>query len=297
MKKFQKGLAISMALAVLMTSTIVTTVMANDTLVTSLIAKADKGGEKVKGQEKQQIKQALEEEREQIESQKDELEAKKDDLEAQYEAAKESGDLEKAAQLKTEMDKIKAEMDAAKQEMQAKKDEIKAAIKASYTADELQKLTEVGKEITKKNKKLTVLPVESIIVKGVNVKFDTPPVIKDGRTLIPVKALSQAFGADVQWIAAERKVIITKGDKKIVLTLDSNKIYVNGVEQVIDVPAMSINSRTVVPLSFILNQLGLKVNWNPNSRDIEIEDPDDSNPVDNTSGSAIVVTGSAITTN
>lgn len=253
MKKFQKGLAISMALAVLMTSTIVTTVMANDTIVTSLIAKADKDGEKVKGQEKQQIKQVLEEEREQIESQKDEL--------------------------------------------KAKKDEIKAAIKASYTADELQKLTEVGKEITKKNKKLTVLPVESIIVKGVNVKFDTPPVIKDGRTLIPVKALSQAFGAEVQWIAAERKVIITKGDKKIVLTLDSNKIYVNGVEQVIDVPAMSINSRTVVPLSFILNQLGLKVNWNPNSRDIEIEDPDDSNPVDNTSGSAIVVTGSAITTN
>ena len=181
-------------------------------------------------------------------------------------------------------------MEALKQQIKEKRDVIKAKIKAGYTSEELASLKLVSDKIKKNNKNITVLPVENILVKGVNVKFDTPPVIKSGRTLIPVKALSEAFGADVKWVAAERKVIITKDDIQIVLTLDSNKIYVNGVEAKIDVPACSLNGRTVVPLKFIVEQLGLTVNWHKDTKDIEIEDP--TNPIP-----PVTTTGSAITAN
>lgn len=175
------------------------------------------------------------------------------------------------------------------------RDAEKAAVKAAYTSDELSKLKTAGDKIKKNNKNITVLPVENVIVKGAKVKFDTPPVIKSGRTLIPVKALSEAFGAQVKWISAERKVVITKGTTEIVLQLDNNKIYVNGVESTIDVPACSINGRTVVPLKFIVEKLGLLVKWDSGSQVVEIEDPDETTPPTTTTGSAIgVTTDSAI---
>ncbi len=238
---------------------------------------------------KNALKKQYEAEKDLLEKQKDEFEAQKDTLEAQLEAAEASGDNELVNKLKTQIQQIKTDMDTLKKQMKDKKSEIKANIKATYTEEELEKIESVSKEIKKKNKGVDVLPVENIMIKGKHIKFDTPPVIKDGRTLIPVKALSEAFGAEVKWISAERKVIITKGDIEIVLQLDSNKIYVNGVEKTIDVPAASINSRTVVPMRFIVEQLGLIVNWDSDSKDIEIEEPTTDIPP--------VTTGSAITIN
>ncbi|HEX2925467.1 MAG TPA: copper amine oxidase N-terminal domain-containing protein [Ruminiclostridium sp.] len=189
----------------------------------------------------------------------------------------------------------KQEKEAEKEQKKQEKEAEKAAIKATYSADELSTLNAAGDRIKKNNKDITVLPVENIIVKGAKVKFDTPPVIKSGRTLIPVKAISEAFGASVKWIAAERKVVITKGTTEIVLQLDNNKIYVNGVESTIDVPACSINGRTVVPLKFIVEKLGLLVNWDNDSQTVEIGTPDPTTPPTTTTGSAIGVTsGSAI---
>ena len=160
-----------------------------------------------------------------------------------------------------------------KEQKKKERDAEKAAIRASYSADELAKLKIAGDKIKKNNKNVTVLPVENIIVKGAKVKFDTPPVIKSGRTLIPVKALTEAFGAEVKWISAERKVVITKDSTEIILKLDNNKIYVNGVESTIDVPACSINGRTVVPIKFIVEKMGLLVKWDSDSKVVEIEKP------------------------
>lgn len=315
MKKIQRGLAVTMAAAFLLSTTMATTAMAtaNQDLGTQT-AKTDKAvkvkdkdnaknndngnamrktksNDKAKDKEASKIaKHIFEAEKDAIESQKDKLEEQKRTLEKQYEAAKSSGNLELAKQIKTEIQKIKTDMEALKQQIKEKRDVIKAKIKAGYTSEELASLKLVSDKIKKNNKNITVLPVENILVKGVNVKFDTPPVIKSGRTLIPVKALSEAFGADVKWVAAERKVIITKDDIQIVLTLDSNKIYVNGVEAKIDVPACSLNGRTVVPLKFIVEQLGLTVNWHKDTKDIEIEDP--TNPIP-----PVTTTGSAITAN
>lgn len=297
MKKTKRGFALVMAALFVIASSIAAT--ATTTVGTeSKIVKADSKKDSAKKkdtkkdenkEQKSALKKQYEAEKTLLEKQKDELEAQKDSLEEQLETAQASGDNELVTNLKTQIQQLKTDMDTIKKQMKDKRDEIKANIKATYTEDELAKIESVSKEIKKKNKGVEVLPVESIMIKGKHIKFDTPPVIKDGRTLIPVKALSEAFGAEVKWISAERKVIITKGDIEIVLKLDSNKIYVNGVEKTIDVPASSINSRTVVPMRFIVEQLGLKVNWNRDSKDIEIEEPTiDTPPV--TTGAAITIT-------
>ncbi len=297
MKKTKRGFALVMAAMFVISSSIAAT--ATTTVGTeSEIVKADSKKDSAKKkdtkkdenkEQKSALKKQYEADKALLEKQKDELEAQKDLLEEQLEAAEASGDNELVNKLKTQIQQLKTDMDTIKKQMKDKRDEIKANIKATYTEDELAKIDSVSKEIKKKNKGVDVLPVESIMIKGKHIKFDTPPVIKDGRTLIPVKALSEAFGAEVKWISAERKVIITKGDIEIVLKLDSNKIYVNGVEKTIDVPASSINSRTVVPMRFIVEQLGLKVNWNSDSKDIEIEEPTTDNPPV-TTGAAITIT-------
>ncbi len=172
----------------------------------------------------------------------------------------------------------KASKQELKEQKKKQRDAEKAAIRVAYSTDELAKLKIAGDNIKKNYKNIAVLPVENIIVKGAKVKFDTPPVIKSGRTLIPVKALSEAFGAEVKWISAERKVVIKKDNTEIVLQLDNNKIYVNGVESTIDVPACSINGRTVVPIKFIVEKMGLLVIWDSDSQVVEIENPNPTVP-------------------
>ncbi|MBB6217978.1 hypothetical protein HNQ80_004115 [Anaerosolibacter carboniphilus] len=151
---------------------------------------------------------------------------------------------------------------------------LREAAKQAYTEEEVQKINESIEAIKASNPNVKVIPVENIISKNMKIKFDTPPVIKDGRTLVPVRALTQAFGAEVGWNSETKEVTISKGDVEIVLKLGSNIAIVNGQEVEIEVPAETINSRTVIPLRFIVESLGLKTNWDEDSETIEIIDED-----------------------
>lgn len=115
-----------------------------------------------------------------------------------------------------------------------------------------------------------------IKVNGKPVKFDVQPVIKDGRTLVPVRALSEALGAQVAWDPETDSVTITKGETVIMLIIGDDKLYVNGEEIALDVPSSSVNGRTVLPLRAIVEHLGGTVTWDEttNNVDISISDAD-----------------------
>lgn len=49
-------------------------------------------------------------------------------------------------------------------------------------------------------------------VDGKQVTFDAKAVIKDNRTFVPLRFVSESFGADVDWMEKERLVVITTGD-------------------------------------------------------------------------------------
>lgn len=145
-------------------------------------------------------------------------------------------------------------------------------IKSSYSEIELQILEKKSKLITEKHPEITVISVEKIISNKMNFKFDTPPVIMECRTLVPVRAITESLGAKVTWSPSEKKVYIVKDTKKINLFIDNKKVLVNENEKSIDVPAKIINDRTYVPLRFIVEEFGLTINYDSKTEIIEIND-------------------------
>ncbi|MDN5347465.1 MAG: hypothetical protein PWP65_1029 [Clostridia bacterium] len=120
---------------------------------------------------------------------------------------------------------------------------------------------------------------------GKEVKWDMPPVIKEGRTLVPVRAISEGLGADVNWDAETKTVTITKDNTIIVLKLNSNVFTVNGQEMALDVPAQLISNRTFVPIRFIAQALNQRVSYDEQSNEVNIEGTEASS-VNNTADEA-----------
>lgn len=107
-------------------------------------------------------------------------------------------------------------------------------------------------------------------VNGKQIKFDQPPIIKDGRTLVPIRAVFEALNIDVEWNGDEQKVILTKGNNQIVLTIGS-RFYTNGIyEFSLDVPPQIINGRTLLPIRAVAERFGCSVYWNDDTQTVVI---------------------------
>ncbi len=116
------------------------------------------------------------------------------------------------------------------------------------------------------NKEYEVKTV-NVIMGGNDVITDVPAMLLDNRTLVPVRFISENLGAEVTWDQEPMEAVIKTDEKVIVLKIDSPKVYVNGKEHKLPdgVPAKLIgyegNFRTMVPLRFVSEQLGMDVGW------------------------------------
>jgi photosystem II stability/assembly factor-like uncharacterized protein len=115
----------------------------------------------------------------------------------------------------------------------------------------------------------------SFIVNSTFHNLDSPPVIKNERTLLPIRAVIEALNGTVGWDATERKVTITLGSNTIELWIGKSTAKVNGINTPIDatnskvVPEI-INSRTMLPLRFVTENLGCQVQWDGVTQTITI---------------------------
>lgn len=98
---------------------------------------------------------------------------------------------------------------------------------------------------------------------GVTKTSDVAPLIKNERTMLPIRFVAENLGFTVGWDEATKTVTITKGDKVITLVIDSDKAIVNDAEVALDSPAYIdvAASRTMVPLRFIAENLDYTVDW------------------------------------
>jgi len=112
----------------------------------------------------------------------------------------------------------------------------------------------------------------TVFSNGKRLDFDVPPVIKEGRTLIPLRAVAEALGAKVDWDSNKRLVLINKGDININLYIDSKEAQVGDKKVSLDVPAQIYNNRTLVPLRFIAEALKAKVDYYPDGKVASIVD-------------------------
>lgn len=190
--------------------------------------------------------------------------------EEMYELEKEMQDLEKEALQAhlVKMHKTRAQILAKLNHYEQAMEELEKAIAMDRKNPDAYK--EIGKLYKKAGK-----PGINVFVNGKKPVFDTPPVIKDGRTLVPVRAIVMALGADVKWDAENKEITIVKGETVIILKLDSKTALINGEEYELDVPAKSVNARTVLPLRFISEALKTQVNFDQETGIIIIVDDEE----------------------
>lgn len=91
------------------------------------------------------------------------------------------------------------------------------------------------------------------------------------RTMVPVRFVSEALAAAVDWKAENNLVTITLGAKTITVTIGKDKAMVGEQELALDAPASIRNGRTYVPLRFISEALGATVDWKQAERLISIQ--------------------------
>lgn len=100
-----------------------------------------------------------------------------------------------------------------------------------------------------------------IIFDGEKLESDIAPVKINSRVMVPIRVISEKAGATVDFNYETNLVTISKGDKIVKLTKDNKIAYVNDEEKILDVSAREINDRTMVPVRFVSEALGLDVDW------------------------------------
>ncbi len=110
----------------------------------------------------------------------------------------------------------------------------------------------------------------SVYVDGVQIEFDVDPVTEDDRTLVPMRAIFEALGAEVAWDDDVQTATATRGDDTVSITIDSNILYKNGETTELDVPVRMIDDRTLVPVRAISESFGAEVEWDEETQTVII---------------------------
>ncbi len=135
--------------------------------------------------------------------------------------------------------------------------------KFNFNSSITKKITLYAKWIADEDAKIILtLGKKEAIVFGETLENDVEPKVVNQRTMLPIRFVAEALGAEVIWKETEPdKVIIKKDDIEIIITLGSDTALVNGKKVSLDSPAFAENSRTYLPLRFVAENLGANVEW------------------------------------
>ena len=129
----------------------------------------------------------------------------------------------------------------------------------------LDSYKQLGKMLDKLGKKGVKL-----YVNGEQPTANTAPIVKDGSTLVPFRAISEALKAEVAWNPTEHSITVTKDGVTLKLIINSKTAVVNGQPQTLEVPATVVNGATVVPVRFVSEAFDAIVKWEPVSQSVVI---------------------------
>ena len=117
----------------------------------------------------------------------------------------------------------------------------------------------------------------SVYVNDSQVVFDQSPLVENGRTLVPIRAIAEMMGAKVEWQPEEQLIVIILGDKLVLLKIDTAFMLtgnsVNGEnDQTIQLDAVPkiYNGRTLLPVRAVVEALDGTVEWLESERKINI---------------------------
>jgi outer membrane protein assembly factor BamB len=102
------------------------------------------------------------------------------------------------------------------------------------------------------------------------VKLDVPAKLIGGRTMVPIRFISESFGCRVNWDPKTKEITINRHQMTFKLWLGVNYAMVNDVKQPLDSPPVIVDGRTLVPLRFISEPFGAKVEWDSKTKKITV---------------------------
>ena len=117
---------------------------------------------------------------------------------------------------------------------------------------------------------LMTLDSEWAMINSEPFKLEQAPVIIGGRTMVPLRFITEALGLEITWEAETRSVLVEKDGNLIRLFIDSHTAELNGKSIMVDVPPTILNGRTLVPVRFVSEVLGYSVGWEGRTSEVTI---------------------------
>lgn len=101
---------------------------------------------------------------------------------------------------------------------------------------------------------------------------DVEPQIVNGRTMVPVRAIFEGIGANVEWNPSSKTITGKKDNTTIVMQIGDNIMTINNKTVEMDSAAMIIDERTYAPARYVAEAFGYEVSWNSELKEVYIND-------------------------
>lgn len=112
---------------------------------------------------------------------------------------------------------------------------------------------------------------ETLTINGTPVTVEKPYVVGEGVTLVPLRVITEAFGATVDWDGSTKTVTLTYPDVKVILQIDNPIAEVNGkAEKLLSAPELTDTGFTFVPLRFLSETFGAEVSYDNDTKKITV---------------------------
>jgi hypothetical protein len=102
--------------------------------------------------------------------------------------------------------------------------------------------------------------------------LEAAPFLYDGRTVVPLRFISESLGAKVEWNPKQQRITLTLGQDKIVLVIGDSSASVNGKNVTMDVPAFVHKNTTMVPIRFVSENFKRQILFDNKTQTITIID-------------------------
>ncbi len=110
-----------------------------------------------------------------------------------------------------------------------------------------------------------------LMINGEATEVETPYIAGEGTTLVPLRVITEAFGAKVTWVDETKEIYLEYPDVSIVLQIGSREAKVNShTETLLEAPVLSPNGVTMVPLRFISETFGAEVGYDDKTAAITV---------------------------
>lgn len=110
----------------------------------------------------------------------------------------------------------------------------------------------------------------TVILNGKQLEFDVEPMLVNSRTMVPMRVIFEALGAEVDWDGTNQTAIGVTKNTTIKITIGKDYLLKNDNIVVLDSPAVVISGRTLVPVRAIAESLDCKVEWYGETQVVEI---------------------------